>query len=155
MAKNDKNKRNWRDKYKFAIFNDHTFEEVWRIRLTQYNAFLLIAFLILFIIGATSSLIAFTNIREFIPGYPDIRMRRNILVSAIRLDSLERELALRDKYFANLNAIISGKQPVEIIPRQDTTKNYGTIKFTNSPEDQALRAKVEKRNSLTSLLAPK
>jgi murein DD-endopeptidase MepM/ murein hydrolase activator NlpD len=155
MAKNEKNRRNWRDKYKFAIFNDTTFEEVWRVRLTQYNAFLLIAFLMLFIVGATSSLIAFTNIREFIPGYPDITMRRNILMSAIRLDSLERELALRDKYFANLNAIISGKLPVEIIPPHDTTKNYGAIKFANSPEDQALRSKVEKEEQFNLSLGPR
>jgi murein DD-endopeptidase MepM/ murein hydrolase activator NlpD len=155
MAKNEKNRRNWRDKYKFAIFNDTTFEEVWRVRLTQYNAFLLIAFLMLFIVGATSSLIAFTNIREFIPGYPDITMRRNILMSAIRLDSLERELALRDKYFANLNAIISGKPPVEIIPPHDTTKNYGAIKFANSPEDQALRSKVEKEEQFNLSLGPR
>jgi murein DD-endopeptidase MepM/ murein hydrolase activator NlpD len=155
MAKNEKNRRNWRDKYKFAIFNDTTFEEVWRVRLTQYNAFLLIAFSMLFIVGATSSLIAFTNIREFIPGYPDITMRRNILMSAIRLDSLERELALRDKYFANLNAIISGKPLVEIIPPHDTTKNYGAIKFANSPEDQALRSKVEKEEQFNLSLGPR
>lgn len=109
MAKNEKKKNNWRDKYRFSVTNDTTFEEVWRVRLTQYNAFLLITFLVLFIIGATTALIAFTNIREFIPGYPDVTMRRNILLSAIRLDSLERELYLRDKYFYNLNAIISGK----------------------------------------------
>jgi murein DD-endopeptidase MepM/ murein hydrolase activator NlpD len=109
----------------------------------------------LFIVGATSSLIAFTNIREFIPGYPDITMRRNILMSAIRLDSLERELALRDKYFANLNAIISGKPPVEIIPPHDTTKNYGAIKFANSPEDQALRSKVEKEEQFNLSLGPR
>ena len=155
MAKNDKNKRNWRDKYKFAIFNDHTFEEVWRIRLTQYNAFLLIAFLVFFIIGSTASLIAFTNIREFIPGYPDVTMRRNILMDAIRLDSLERELALRDKYFANLNAIISGKQPDVIIPRQDSAKNYRAIKFSGSPEDQALRNNVEKDEQFNLTLGPR
>ena len=155
MAKNEKKKRNWRDKYKFAIFNDHTFEEVWRIRLTKYNAFLLIAFLVLFIIVATSSLIVFTNIRDFIPGYPDVTMRRNILISAIRLDSLERELLLRDKYFAILNAIISGKQPVEIPPRQDTTQNYRAIKFANSPEDQALRTKVEKDEQFNLSLGPR
>jgi len=154
MAKNEKKKRNWRDKYKFAIFNDHTFEEVWRVRLTKYNAFLFIALLVLFIIGATSSLIAFTNIREFIPGYPDVTMRRNILMSAIRLDSLERELALRDKYFAILNAIISGKQPGEILPPRDTIKNYRSIKFANSPEDQALRTKVEKDEQFNLSLGP-
>jgi hypothetical protein len=123
MAKEDKKKNNWRDKYRFSVINDHTFEEVWRIRLTQYNAFLLITFLVVFIIGATTSLIAFTNLREFIPGYPDVTMRRNILMSAIRLDSLDRELALRDKYFANLNAIISGNQPVELSSLQDTSKS--------------------------------
>src|SRR4030065_1750924 len=111
MAKNDKKKRSWRDKYRFSISNDTTFEEVWRVRLTQYNAFLLITAIVLAITGATASLIAFTNLREVIPGYPDVTMRRNILMSAIRLDSLERELGLRDKYFANLNAIISGKEP--------------------------------------------
>jgi murein DD-endopeptidase MepM/ murein hydrolase activator NlpD len=155
MAKNEINKRNWRDKYKFAVFNDTTFEEVWRVKLTQYNAFLLITFLVLFIIGATSSLIAFTNIREFIPGYPDAMIRRNILISAIRLDSLERELALRDKYFANLNAIISGKQPVDIIPRQDSDKSYKSITFATSPEDQALRSKVEKEEQFNLTLGPR
>jgi murein DD-endopeptidase MepM/ murein hydrolase activator NlpD len=143
MATNDKNKRNWSDKYRLTVINDTTFEEVWRVRLTQYNAFLLITFLIIFIIGATSSLIAFTNLREFIPGYPDVTMRRNILMSAIRLDSLDRELELRDKYFYNLNAIISGNQPLETYVRQDTSKNYKAIKFTTSPDDSALRARIE------------
>lgn len=155
MAKSDKTLRNWRDKYKFAIYNDHTFEEVWRIRLTQYNAFLLISFLIFFIIGATTCVIAFTNIREFIPGYPDVTMRRNILMSAIRLDSLEHELDLRDKYFANINAIISGKQPAEILPRMDTSRNYSSIKFSSSSEDQALRTKVEKDEQFNLSIGPR
>jgi murein DD-endopeptidase MepM/ murein hydrolase activator NlpD len=155
MAKNDQNKPSWRDKYRFSVYNDTSFEEVWRIRLTKYNAFLLITFLVLFIISATSMLIAFTNIREFIPGYPDVLMRRNILMSAIRLDSLERELDLRDKYFANLNAIISGKQPVEIIAQRDTNKRYDAIKFTNSTEDLALRSKIEQEEKYTLTLGPR
>lgn len=143
MAKEEKKKRNWRDKYRFSVYNDITFEEVWRVRLTRYNAFLLIAFLVLFIIGGTVALLSFTNLREFIPGYPDVTMRRNILLSAIRLDSLERELDLRDKYFANLNAVISGREPIEILTQRDTTVNYENINFPDSPEDQALRSQVE------------
>jgi murein DD-endopeptidase MepM/ murein hydrolase activator NlpD len=154
MAKDEKKNNNWRDKYRFSVINDHTFEEVWRIRLTQYNAFLLITFLVIFIIGSTVSLVAFTNLREFIPGYPDVKMRRNILLSAIRLDSLDRELALRDKYFANMSAIISGKQPVDIYVRQDTTKNYKAIDFNSSPEDSALRASIEKEDRFNLTLGP-
>jgi len=145
MPKNEnKKQKNWRDKYRFSVSNDTTFEEVWRIRLTQYNAFLLITFLILFIIGSTTCLIAFTNLREFIPGYPDVAMRRNIILSALRLDSLEKELVLRDKYFANLNAIIAGEKPLEIYTVRDTTRNYKSISFRSSPEDSALRAQIEK-----------
>jgi murein DD-endopeptidase MepM/ murein hydrolase activator NlpD len=154
MAKNDKKKNNWRDKYRFSVVNDTTFEEVWRIKLTQYNSFLLITFLVLFIVGATTSLIAFTNLREFIPGYPDVTMRRNILVSAIRLDSLDRELALRDKYFANLNSIISGKEPAGLYRAQDTVGNYKAIKFRNIPEDSALRAEVESNERYNLTLGP-
>jgi murein DD-endopeptidase MepM/ murein hydrolase activator NlpD len=143
MAKNERKKRNWRDKYRFSVVNDTTFEEVWRVRLTQYNAFLLITFLVLFIIASTTCLIAFTNIREFIPGYPDVTMRRNILMSAIRLDSLEKELQLRDNYFANMNAIIAGEQPREIYSRQDTSGTYASIRNTTSPEEAELRTQVE------------
>jgi murein DD-endopeptidase MepM/ murein hydrolase activator NlpD len=154
MAKNDKKKSNWRDKYRFTVINDHTFEEVWRVRLTRYNAFLLIAFLVIFLVGATTSLIAFTNLREFIPGYPDVIMRRNILMSAIRLDSLDRELALRDKYFANLSAIISGNRPPELSALQNTTTNIEDIDFSISKEDSALRASIENEERYNLTLGP-
>jgi murein DD-endopeptidase MepM/ murein hydrolase activator NlpD len=154
MAKDEKKKNNWRDKYRFSVINDHTLEEVWRIILTRYNAFLLITFLVVFIIGATSFLISFTNLREFIPGYPDVSMRRNILMSAIRLDSLDRELALRDKYFKNLNAIISGNQPVDFSVQQDTTKDYKAIKFNVSPADSTLRVRVENEERYNLTLGP-
>ncbi len=154
MAKNDKKKRNWRDKYRLSIINDATFAEIWRIRLTKYNAFLIITFIVLFIIAATASLIAFTNLREFIPGYPDVVMRRNILMSAIRLDSLERELDLRDKYFTNLKAIISGDEPVDLFSIQDTSGDYETITFEDSPEDSALRAEVEEEERFSLTLQP-
>jgi murein DD-endopeptidase MepM/ murein hydrolase activator NlpD len=154
MAKDDKKKSNWRDKYRFSVINDHTFEEVWRIVLTRYNAFLLITFLLLFIIWGTSTLISFTNLREFIPGYPDVTMRRNILMSAIRLDSLDREIKLRDKYFENMNAIISGNTPAEISMHLDTTKNYKSIKFNTSRDDSVLRARVENEERYNLTLGP-
>ena len=154
MAKDDKKKSNWRDKYRFSVSNNHTLEEIWRVILTRYNAFLLITFLVVFIIGATIAMISFTNLREFIPGYPDVTMRRNILMSAIRLDSLDRELKLRDKYFDNLNAIIAGNKPAEMSVQQDTTKNYKAIKFNSSPDDSVLRTRVENEERYNLTLGP-
>jgi murein DD-endopeptidase MepM/ murein hydrolase activator NlpD len=143
MAKNEKRKGTWRDRFRFAVFNDTTFEEVWRIRLTKSNALLVAALLFLLIIGMNTSLIAFTNLREFIPGYPDVAMRRNIIMNAIMLDSLERELAIRDKYFQDLNDVISGRQPIGNIVMRDSTRDYSNIVFSKSEEDSVFRSKVE------------
>jgi murein DD-endopeptidase MepM/ murein hydrolase activator NlpD len=143
MAKNDQKKRNWKDKYRFAVFNDTTFEEVWRIRMTRYNLFITGAFILIFIVGATVSLISFTNLREFIPGYPDVTLRRSIIMNALYLDSLEHELELRDKYFLTLNAIISGKEPIDRLAGQDTSKKYTDITFNSSYEDSLLRVQIE------------
>ncbi len=149
MAKNEKRKGQWRDKFRFAIFNDTTYEELWRIRLTKSNALLAAAMLFLLIIGVNSSLIAFTNLREFIPGYPDVAMRRNIIMNAIMLDSLERELAIRDKYFQDLNDVISGRQPIGQVARRDSTRDYSNIVFRRSAEDSVLRTSVDQEEKYT------
>jgi murein DD-endopeptidase MepM/ murein hydrolase activator NlpD len=143
MAKNDKKRSSWRDKFRFAVFNDTTYEEVWRIRLSKSNAFAALAMMIFLIIGITSSLIAFTNLREFIPGYPDVTLRRSIIMNALMLDSLEHELDIRDKYFQDLNNVISGRQPIDRITLRDTTRDYSKIVFQSSVEDSLLRSRVE------------
>ena len=143
MAKNEKRKGKWRDKFRFAVFNDTTFEEVWRVRLTKSNALLALALLVLLIIGINTSLIAFTNLREFIPGYPSVELRRDIIMNALMLDSLERELVIRDKYFKDLNDVISGRQPIESVAMRDSTRNYSNIVFRKSAEDSIFRTRVE------------
>ena len=144
MAESKNKKNTWSDKYRFLVVKDATFEEVWRVRLTKNAAFVLISLLVLFIIGATSVLIAFTNLREFIPGYPSVEMRRDIILNAFRLDSLDRELEKRDMYFANISAIIRGEQPPEIVAQYDPSKDYSSISFSVSPVDSALRANIER-----------
>jgi murein DD-endopeptidase MepM/ murein hydrolase activator NlpD len=152
MAKKEQRVGKWRDKFRFAIFNDTSYEEVWRIRMTRSNALLAAAMLFLLIIGINTSLIAFTNLREFIPGYPDVAMRRSILMNAILLDSLERELDIRDKYFRDLNDVISGRQPIGQVAMRDSTRDYSNIVFKRSAEDSVLRSRVEQeqRFSLAS-----
>lgn len=144
MAKNEKKVSTWRDKYRLSIYKDKTFEEVWSFRMTKYNGFLLGIFTLLFIVGVTSVLIFFTNIREFIPGYPDGNMRRNIIMNAILLDSLQYELDLRDKYFENLQDMIAGREPRDVLSVQNSTGDYASIEFSSSPEDSLLREQIER-----------
>lgn len=149
MAKNEKRKGKWSDRFRLAIFNDTTFEELWRIRLSKANAFIAAAMLLVLTLAINTSLIAFTNLREFIPGYPDVEMRRNILFNAIMLDSLEHELDIRDKYFRDLNDVISGKQPIGSVALRDSTRDYGNIVFSKSAEDSIFRTRVEQEDKFS------
>ncbi len=143
MAKGEKRKGKWNDRFRVTIFNDTTLEEMWHIRLTRANALLAAAALLVATLAANTSLIAFTNLRELIPGYPNIEMRRNILMNAILLDSLEHELNIRDKYFNDLNDVISGRQPIGSVTLRDSTRDYSNIVFRRSAEDSLFRARVE------------
>lgn len=143
MAKSNQKVSKWRYRYRFTIFNDYTFEEIWQVRFSKLNIFILIGSIILLLIAATTVLIAFTNLREFIPGYPDGNMRRNIVMNAYRLDSLENEIRMRDQHFENISSIISGEEPHSYVIQQDTNIEVGEINFATSVEDSLLRHQIE------------
>ena len=130
-------------KYRLIIYNDDTFEEVGFFRLSRLNLFSLIGSVLIILIAATTVLIAFTPIREFIPGYPDGNMRRNIINNVYKLDSLEHELEIRDRYFESINTIIRGGTPLSYESAQDTSIRYEEITFDKSEHDSLLRQQIE------------
>ncbi len=132
-----------RNKYRLSIYNDDTFEEVWFLRLSRLNVFSIVGTSVLLFTIAIIVLIAFTPIREFIPGYPDGNMRRNIINNVYKLDSLEHELEIRDRYFESINTIIRGGTPVSYESLQDTTVKYEEITFDKSEHDSLLRQQIE------------
>jgi murein DD-endopeptidase MepM/ murein hydrolase activator NlpD len=132
-----------RDKFRLIIYNDNTFEEVWYVRLTRLNLFALISTIFILIIAGVFTLVAYTSIRELIPGYPDGNLRRTILMNAVRLDSLENEIRMRDQYFNNIRALVSGEAPDNLVNLSDTAVEPGSIQFSKSIEDSILRVQIE------------
>lgn len=130
-------------KYRLIIYNDDTFEEVGFLRLSRLNLFSVIGTALILLITGVTLLIAFTPIREFIPGYPDGNMRRNIINNVYKLDSLEREIEIRDRYFQSINTIIRGETPMSFENTQDTTVSYEEITFDKSEHDSLLRQQIE------------
>ena len=92
-------------KYRMVLLNEDTFEEVGNMRLTRLNLIALVGIVLILLVAITYSLIAYTNIRELIPGYPDAVMRQHIRTNAMKLDSLEHEQTIRDQYFDNLKRL--------------------------------------------------
>ncbi len=130
-------------KYRVVLLNEETFEEVGNMRLTRLNLIALVGIVLFLLVAITYILIAFTNIRELIPGYPDAAMRQHIRTNAMKLDSLEYEQAVRDQYFDNLNRIISGNIPEMYMNDTSGMVDYHNINFRRSNNDSLLRQQVE------------
>lgn len=132
--------RKLRYKYRLSIYRDETYEEVLNFRLSRLNVLAWGGLMTLVFISIITSIILYTPVREFIPGYPDENTIMNSILNKQRLDSLELELNRRDLYIENLNRIISGKEPENYDNISDTNRNYDDITFTRSTEDSMLRA---------------
>lgn len=139
-----------RHKYRIAIFNEQTYEEVWRMRLSRLNVFTVLGSSTIGLIVLVILLIAFTNLKEYIPGYPDGQQRRLIVKNAHRVDSLIVEINKRDRFFHSIKAIVSGEEPTDMRDQEtlqsleDTGTKKQNVQFTKSIEDSVFRNEVEK-----------
>jgi murein DD-endopeptidase MepM/ murein hydrolase activator NlpD len=147
MAKEKEKKPKLRNrlrvKYRLVVMNEETFKERASVLLTPLNVIIFGGSLAIFLIVFVTYLIAFTPLREYIPGYADTNLRLQIYENTLRTDSLERELAMKDLYLKNINMIISGETPDQEAHEPDTSKDYTAIEFRQSEQDSLLRAMVE------------
>ena len=135
-------------KYRLIIFNDHSYEEVVSVRLTKMNVFSIFGTSTIFLIAVVTILIAFTPIREFIPGYPDGSLRRDLIMNAVLLDSLENEIRIREQFLENIRDIVAGREPRKFEYNPDSHILNDEIQFSRSEEDAILRAQIEAEEPL-------
>ena len=136
-----------RYKYRLAIFNEQTYEEVFGMRLSRLNVFTLGGALLIILIVSVIFLIAFTDLREYIPGYPDGQQRRLIKQNYMRVDSLIAEIDRRDRFFHDIRAVMAGDIPGETDKESKDSVHRiksSDISFEKSEEDSLFRQQVER-----------
>ncbi|MBI9032915.1 MAG: M23 family metallopeptidase [Bacteroidales bacterium] len=153
MAKRDKRinnkKRKWyhklRDKYNLIIFNQSTYEEKLNVRLSRLNVMLSLAVIGVILILITTYIVAFTSLREYIPGYTDVDLRRELYVLQKRADSLEKVTNQQYAYFDNIRQILSGEDNYEESGDDDEDAIIDSKDIVNkrSQEDSLLRLEFE------------
>jgi len=145
-------KKKWliklKNKYRLVIMNDDTFEEKLSFRLSRLNVFVAIGSISIFLVFATTYIIAFTPLREYIPGYTNLKLNKESYNNLLKIDSLENEVRSRELYFKNLKMILDGKAIIdtETTYIKDTTKKYNNIVIVKSKEDSILRKQIENEN---------
>ncbi|MDR1114595.1 MAG: M23 family metallopeptidase [Tannerella sp.] len=157
MKRKHPNKSFWkriRFKYKFVFFNESTLEEVWSVRLSQLSVFIYVCMFAFILITLTSVIIILTPIRNYLPGYLDIEVRKSILDNALKADSLEEKLAAQSNYIKNISDILSGNVHIDSIQYNDTM-SFATSDFDIPRNDREStfieKFEEEEKYNLTAL----
>lgn len=96
-------------KNRLVILNEDTFEEQFSLKLTLMNVFVVFSLGGIFLILITTFIIAFTPLREFIPGYSSSELKRNATELAIKSDSLEQALKKNEAYLEGVKKVLTGR----------------------------------------------
>lgn len=126
MVKKKRHKAFWSNikfKYKLTIINENTLEEVIGIRVSKLNGIsvLLSVLTILFLIAAV--IIAFTPLRNYLPGYMNSEIRAQVVENALRVDSLQRLVDRQNLYIMNIQDIFQGTVRVDTVHTMDSLTN--------------------------------
>ncbi len=158
QKKNKSQKKQWyyrlRDKYRLVIMKEDSYEEKISFRLSRLNVFVAITTTSIILIILTIFIIAFTPLREYIPGYMDPSIPVKLYNLQRKADSLEKNLASKDLYINNIRNIIEGREITETSSdNQYEDINYDTIKIQPSKEDSILRAEYEKQSKFNLFIS--
>lgn len=155
MAKESKNEtrvQRWRNKFRFVILNDDTFEEIITLKLSPLNIFVFSVIAIISTIALTTTVIAFTSLKELIPGYASSKLRREAIELALTSDSLQAALERNERYINGVKRILEGEvidTVLKEIEDQDTSATVSLVLSNPSTQDSAFREWVEQENAFT------
>ncbi|MCS6818844.1 MAG: M23 family metallopeptidase [Chitinophagales bacterium] len=141
---------NLRNKYRFVVLNDETFEEKFALTLTRRNVFIFLSTVAVTLVALTSAVIIYTPLKYFIPGFGDYNYRSQIIQLQFKTDSLEKALKDRELWLNNVSNVISGNIDTTI-PKAPPKKETISEKSLREPSDaeKELRRIVEEEESFS------
>ncbi|MDR2472456.1 MAG: M23 family metallopeptidase [Tannerella sp.] len=156
MKKKHKNKSFWkriRFKYKLSFYNESTLEQVWSFRLSQLTGIVVILIFAFLLVILTSLFIIMTPVRNYLPGYTDVEVRKEILTNVLKADSLEDIINAQSRYIKNISDVLSGNISPDSIPIIDSITANSNYDIPRGAADSAFiqRFEEEERYNLTEL----
>lgn len=153
-----------RNRYRLVVMNDDTFEEQFSLKLTPLNIFVLVGLVSIIMITLTVSLVAFTPLKAYIPGYgSEVDTRQQLISLSLKLDSLQYELSLRSAAMDNIKNIISGNigndtsRPSPLPKEKNIPPSSKNVVEGMKPsrQDSAFRAQVESQDKYSLAFSEK
>jgi len=133
-------------KNRLVILNEETFEEIFSLKLNLMNVFVVLTISAILLISITTYIIAFTPLREFIPGYASNKLKKDATILAVKSDSLAIEIQKNELYIASIKKILTGDLEYANF-NKDSILAYENVansklNLNPSPEEKKLREQV-------------
>jgi len=137
-------------KYRLVVLNEDTFEERFAIKLTRLNVFVIVSLSMILLVAATTFLIAFTPLREFIPGYSSAKLKKQATELSFKTDSLQQIIAINDQYLGSIKRVLTGDVKTLDFNKDSilnaVNEEIGQISVKPTKQDSLLREKVDKED---------
>ena len=140
--KRDKIKKIFQNPYRIVIFNDLNLHIIRQVRFNAKNLLGALILAVILIITGVTILIAFTPLREYIPGYPTGKMRQMLIRNVLVVDSLEQESQRRDLYFKNFRAMLAGETPSDTVVKRGTVIRPEQVQFRKYDHDSLFKEEI-------------
>ena len=142
-------KKYLKEKNRFIIQNPISFQQKFSLTLTKRNTILVLVGFTLIFGGIMFSIISFTSLKNFIPGYPSkgAELYKIDKENQLKLNELTSENRSRDLWIKNLQSILSNSDSISLQTLNeslqiDSNFDYKSIVFERTKQDSALRKKV-------------
>ena len=128
--------------YDIVFYRLNNYELIWS---KQVRKLTIVSYALIFLLVYTAFimiLIIFTPLNRVLPAYHDSELQQKVVQNAIRADSLEHELRIRDQYINNIRKVLQGKSPDNEVFTQDSafidnkadTNSYNQMSSKNQAE---------------------
>ena len=146
--------KNFKFKYKLTVVNENTLEEIVGLRVSKLNGLsvLLSVLAVLFLIAAC--IIAFTPLRNYLPGYMNSEVRAQVVTNALRADSLQQVVTRQNMYIMNIQDIFSGKVKADTVQSIDSLtilRSDSLMERTRQEEEFRKQYEESERYNLTAV----
>lgn len=145
-------------KNRLIILNEDSFEEIFSFRLTLMNVFVAATLGAIFIIIITTFIIAFTPLREYIPGYTSTKLKKEATELALKSDSLAFAIKKNEIYLESIKKVLNGDLEyakvnkdsilaisVDTLPDLELTASEAELELRKQVEDEEKKAKPDKK----------
>ena len=161
MADKKNKKRLWiqnlLNRYRMVVINEKTFNEEFSFRLSRLNIIFAMVLFIAFIFIGTFFLVAYTPIREFIPGYTSTKLRKEAIRNSFLLDSLYSKVQKQHQFVMAMKSALTGEINLDERSLEELSKNNREISYSENSlikDDSLLRLEVTQEDKYNVLPNP-